>query len=227
MTTTHLSRFAAIGLTALLAACASTVPGQDKKALTPTQQFAAKVSAQPEEVRLAIHAQGLSPRQADALSRFIDFWRDDEGGMIGIQTPQDGVDASAAYRMSESARSFLISHGVPPDQVELVGYTPDGQGPAHLLIGYLRYKAEIPKCGTKWTSITGSWQNNAQPNFGCAVTANMAAQTADPADLLGPRTMTPQDASRRQNVLDKYRTGEVTSSAKDDQAKGTVSNSIQ
>jgi pilus assembly protein CpaD len=69
--------------------------------------------------------------------------------------------------------------------------------------------------------------NDVQPNFGCAVTANMAAQIANPADLARPQHATPADAARRSLVLDKYRKGQITSSEKDDQAKGVVSDAIK
>jgi pilus assembly protein CpaD len=59
------------------------------------------------------------------------------------------------------------------------------------------------------------------------VTANIAAQIADPEDLLHPRAETPPDGSRRQVVLDKYRTGATTSTAKDTQANGAVSTTGQ
>jgi pilus assembly protein CpaD len=212
-------------LAALLAGCAH-VPGSNDKAETPTQRFEAKVTPKPEEVKLAIHAQGLSPAQTDALDKFARYWRDDEGGTIGIQAPSEGVDPAAAYRMSEAARSFLISKGVPADQIEVTGYAPEGQGAAPLLVGYLRFEAELPECGKTWTNIAHSWKNDVQPNFGCAVTANIAAQMADPGDLMGPRRMTPQDAARRQDVLDKYRRGEVTSSATDSKASGVISHAV-
>jgi pilus assembly protein CpaD len=227
MTSRLLRSLAALGLTAALGACATHVPGANDEARLPTQRFEPKVTSQPEEVRLAIHAQGLSPAQAEALSKLVAYWREDEGGTIGIQAPTEGVEPGAAYRMSESARSFLLSKGVPADQVEMVGYAPDAaEPPPPLLVGYLRYKAEIPKCGEKWTSITRTFKNDVQPNFGCAVSANMAAQIADPADLMGPREMTPQDATRRQYVLDKYRKGEVTSAEKDEKSDGIVSRAI-
>jgi len=225
-----LRTFAAVGLAASLSACATDIPGADKHAELPTEHFEPKVTSKPEEVLLAVHAQGLSPRQADALAKLHDYWVDDEGGVIGVQAPTDGVDPSAAYRMSEAARSYLISRGVPADKIEVVGYDPvpgDGAGgPPPIKVGYLRYHAEIPECGKVWTNIAHSRKNEVQPNFGCAVSANMAAQVADPADLLGPRTMTPQDATRRQEILDKYRKGEVTSAAKDDKADGAISRAV-
>jgi pilus assembly protein CpaD len=224
--TSYLRGLAAVGLAAVLAGCATKIPGANEKAETPTQRFEAKVTPKPEEVRLAIHAQGLSPAQTDALDKFAAYWRDDEGGTVGIQAPSEGVDPAAAYRMSEAARSFLISKGVPADQIEVTGYAPDGQGAPPLLVGYLRFEAELPECGKTWTNIARNWKNDVQPNFGCAVTANMAAQMADPGDLMAPRRMTPQDAARRQDVLDKYRRGEATSSATDAKASGVISHAV-
>lgn len=227
MTSTSLRSLLVLGMTGVLAACAGTAPDAVKDPRLPTQQFEAKVTSAPQELRLAVHAQGVSVRQADALSQFVADWRDDDGGMIGIQAPSTGVEPSAAFRMSESARTYLVSKGVPADQIEVVGYDPGADTAPPLLVGYLRYKAEIPKCGTEWTSVTHSFANKPSPNFGCSVTANAAAQIADPGDLMGPRTMTPQDATRRQEVLDKYRKGEITSSAKDDNASGAVSDAIK
>jgi pilus assembly protein CpaD len=58
------------------------------------------------------------------------------------------------------------------------------------------------------------------------VTANIAAQVANPEDLLGPRPETPIDSGRRATVLDKYRKGEVTASAKDEQSNGIISKAV-
>lgn len=226
MTTSILRGFAAVSLAVLVSGCASHIPGANNKAETPTQRFEAKVTPQPEEIRLAVHAQGVSPRQADALTKLVENWREDEGGRIGIQAPSQGVDSASAYRMSESARSFLISQGVPAQQIEVTSYAPAAQAEPALLVGYLRFEAELPECGKKWTNIAHSLNNDVQPNFGCAVTANMAAQMADPGDLLGPRRMTPQDGARRQDVLDKYRRGEVTSAKSDPIASGKISSAV-
>ena len=81
----------------------------------------------------------------------------------------------------------------------------------------------IPTCGQQWDNISRSATNQVQSQFGCSVTANMAAQVANPADLLGPSAIDPVDAQRRDVMLGKYRRGEVTASASDSQAKGTVS----
>ena len=59
------------------------------------------------------------------------------------------------------------------------------------------------------TNLADDRRNLPYPNFGCAQQHNLAAQIANPADLLGPRTMDPADQERRAIVLDKYRRGET------------------
>lgn len=217
---------AAFAIATGLAGCASTidpVAGYDPNPRTPTEQWKADLVSQPEEILLAIHPDGFSPRQAQALSTFVQDWREIGGGTIVIQTPIAGVENALAGRAGEGARAFLRDHGVAPDQIRVVGYEPGPEGRPPLKVGYLRQTVSIPACGQEWTNIAHSAMNKVQPNFGCAVTANMAAQIANPADLAGPRASAPADAQRRVLMLEKYRNGEVTSSAKDDQANGAVS----
>ena len=47
-------------------------------------------------------------------------------------------------------------------------------------------------------------------NFGCSTQSNIAAMVSNPADLLGPRSMTPSSADRRDTVYDKYVKGQPT-----------------
>jgi pilus assembly protein CpaD len=209
---------------AALGACASTPDqlGQVEAPRTPTEQWRAALDARPEEVLLAVRPGGLSATQGEALAVFVDRWREGGEGTITIQAPVAGADPRTAFETSQSARDFLIGQGVAPDQVRVVDYHPDAPGAAPLKIGYLKHTVVIPECGREWTNIAHSMTNQPQPNFGCAVTANMAAQIANPADLAGPRAMTPSDATRRAIVLDKYRQGQATSTAADEQAKAGV-----
>ena len=116
-----------------------------------------------------------------------------------------------------------MEQGVPASAIRLLGYDAKGDAGAPLVVGFLRYALTIPDCGRTWTNISHSMANQVQPNFGCAVTANMAAQVANPADWARPRPIDPADAQRRAVVLEKYRKGELTSSEKDEKASGTVS----
>jgi pilus assembly protein CpaD len=214
-------------LAAGLSACATPIPDRVVEAKTPTEHYKATAQARPEEIRLVVHAQGLSTTQAAALAQFADDWSNAEGGQITLWSPVGGPDAQAAFRTGEGARTFLISRGVPADRIAVQGYDAQGDVQASLRVGYMRYEAIIPACGQAWQNVAHSRSNDVQQNFGCAVTANLAAQIANPADLVRPRDMGPVDSQRRMTVLDKYRKGEVVSSAKDAQAQGVISDAIK
>ena len=82
---------------------------------------------------------------------------------------------------------------------------------APVLAGFETLQAYVPQCGREWSAFTATGSNQPNVNFGCATTANMAAQIANPRDILRPRDMTPPDGNRRATVFDSYRAGEQTS----------------
>lgn len=210
-----------------LSACAgANNPGMDSAALTPTERYSIQVTPHPQEVRLATHEQGLSANQASALSEFARDWMRAEGGPITVQTPAENASPGAAYRTTEGARRFLLSQGVAPDRIRVVAYRAEDEH-APIIVGYLAYAAHGPDCSAAWGNLTASVDNNlGNANFGCAVTANVAAAIANPGDLVQPRTEDPVDAARRGVVLGHYRAGENTSSNYDHQASGTVSSAV-
>lgn len=212
-----------------LAACATTTAPVQSVATAPTAldtwTSRIRVQAQADEIRLAAHATGLSGNQARALSDFHVRWMQAEGGAITIAAPNSG-DTAGAYRVSSDARAWLIDQGAPANLVRIIGYDATGAQQAPVIVAFQRYVADIPTCGS-WTAANRTMGNEPQDNFGCAVAANLAAQVANPEDLARARGMDPADPGRRSVVLGKYRNGEVTSSAKDDQASAAVSNAIQ
>ena len=60
------------------------------------------------------------------------------------------------------------------------------------------------------TSCRTTSENKHYANFGCSYQNNLAAQIANPADLLGPRKQTPIDAENRGVVIDDYQTGRTS-----------------
>jgi pilus assembly protein CpaD len=227
MWSSRLALIAAASLAALsLGGCAADAGIGDHAALTPTERFSIQVTPRPHEVRLVLHDEGLSPNQVAALTDFAHEWLRAEGGVITLQSPQEGDDP-AAYRTTEGARRLLMSEGVRPENLRVVGYRPRGDDAATVIVGYMTYVAEGPNCSEAWGNLSASANNNAgNANFGCAVTANVAASLANPGDLVEPRAETPTDAARRSVVLGHYRNGEVTTSARDDQASGAVSHAV-
>lgn len=223
-----LIRLSPIATALALSACA-TGPTAVAGPATPTalDAWAARVQivAEPEEIRLAPHPTGMSGTQARALADFHARWVLAEGGVITVAAPL-GTEGPGAYRVSADARAFLVGQGATPDQVQLVGYDAAGAPDAPIVVGFKRYAAIGPRCG-EWPAVTRTASNEPMSNLGCAVSANIAAQVANPGDLLGARPMDPADTGRRMTVLGKYRTGETTSTAKDEQASGAVSTAVQ
>lgn len=207
-----------------LAACASTPSdqGPSKTAATETQQWMdrIKVTSAPDEIVLAAHASGLSANQGAALQDLFDRWLQAEGRELVVSAP------NGAGGMASQIRDRLLILGAPASSVRIVGFDPVGPEDNAIRVGFLRYEAEPLKCGQQWENLTATRNNKAYDNFGCALAANLAAQVANPEDLIRPRGMTPADAGRRGVLLDKYRKGEVTAAAKEDGSSGAISKVI-
>lgn len=218
-----------ISATLGLAACATTNGAAPiASAATPIDNWADRIEVQSEadEIRLASHATGLSGNQARALSDLHVRWMQAEGDVITIAAPRGSGQDAGAYRVSADAKTFLLSLGASPDQVRLIGYDAGGSSQAPVIVGYERYFAVTPNCGG-WTAATKTFNDEPNANFGCAVSANIAAQVANPEDLRRGRAMMPADPNRRSVVLDKYRKGDPTGSARDDQSSGAISQAVQ
>jgi pilus assembly protein CpaD len=121
---------------------------------------------------------------------------------------------------------MLVAAGLSEREITLDVYAADTPD-APIRLAYARWRAKPIVCGQSWNVLTNTRDNQTQANFGCAYTANMAAQIADPRDINGPRTMDASDAARRATVLDKYRRGEVTASQADDKTRGNVTQTVQ
>lgn len=183
------------------------------------------VQGQPEEILLAAHPTGLSGNQARALSDFYFRWASAGGGEIAVQAPYGAADPAGVHRVQAEARAFLIAQGAPASMVRLTGYDP-GAPDAPVVVGFLRHTVVTPDCGAYWGGLTQTRENQPYHSFGCATAANLAAQVANPADLLGPRAMTATDAQRRDTVMGRYRAGEPTSAAAEVNGAGAISNAV-
>ncbi len=217
-----IARVALLGM--VVAGCASAPPSAPAlQATTPTQQYPLATLAVPERVALAIHPQGLSPNQKAALADFVRRWQENGGGPIEIGAPGTGVDPALAHRTADEVYAVLTHLGARPAALKIVAYDPAGLANAPVYASFSGLQAEVFDCSKTWDNLTSTGDNRPSTHFGCTVTSNMAAQIADPRDLVRPAPTEPADLARRAVVLAKYRKGEVTSTSKDAQASGEVS----
>lgn len=185
--------------------------------LTPTQRFVLQVEPGLDRIALAVHDDGLSGAQTAALTDIADRFGIEGAPVLRIEAPSGGdpVAGEFAYRI----KGALEAVGAPGHRIQIVAYdAPDPRAP--VLVGFDTVRAAVPRCGASWTSLTRSANNDSSANFGCAVSANLAAQIADPRDIVRPRDMAPTDSARRAVVFDLYRKGEATAAPQEELVSG-------
>jgi pilus assembly protein CpaD len=186
--------------------------------IDPSQRHPIMVSQEPAtmSIRVARGARGLSPGQKDQVAAFLGRYRGADSGnsKLVLLVPSGSPNESAAVLAVGDMRRLISDFGFADSAIVIEPYRELRDAGAPIRLSYLRYIAEAPQCA-RWTSnVAEDRRNLPYPNFGCAQQHNLAAQIANPADLLGPRTMDPADSERRTIVYDKYRQGKSTAAEK-------------
>ncbi len=184
----------------------------------PSQRHPILVSQQPATltIRVPSSAPGLSAGQVDQVADFLGRYRrvDSGNSKLVIAVPSGSPNEGAAMRAAANLREMIREFGFSESTVAMQPYGGGRDPSAPIRLAYLRYVAEAPDCGNWPTNLAFEPRALNYPNFGCAQQHNLAAQIANPADLLGPRTMAPADAERRAVVIDRYRQGKTTGAEK-------------
>jgi pilus assembly protein CpaD len=160
---------------------------------------------------------GLMPDDAAHFEAFVADYMQHGNGAISISAPS-GRDASAAIAYFGER---LANAGIPRERI-MVGTRDTADRRVEL--GYIGYSATTASCGNWDTNAGYTASNRSMPNFGCAVQQNIAAQVADPRDLITPQPLGPGDAARRAAVYDNYRNGKPTGAEHSSEQSGAVSN---
>jgi pilus assembly protein CpaD len=193
--------------------------------LTPTSRFSLQAEPGIERVALAVHETGLSENQTLVLRDMVNRFAADGATMLTVEAPSgdDPVSSDIAWRI----KGAIEASGVPSYKVRLLTYAaPDPRAP--VLVGFDTVRAVVPQCGQSWTNLTRTANNAGSSNFGCAVNANLAAQIANPRDIVTPRAMAPADAARRSVVIDHYRQGEQAAAVREVIVdRGRVSSAVE
>ena len=181
-------------------------------------------------VGVTVHADpyegGLNAVDQTEVAAVARQYRTNGYGPIWLQVPPPGVHDHAVQQSIHQVRSIVSREGVDGSVVQVRSYGnlaayPDQ--PARMRLVFQRYTAEAGPCGEWPENIAHMPDNTEYHNFGCAYQRAMAAQVADPRDLLGPRGTGERNSLRRADVFEKYQRGEVTSAGTDDNAQANVS----
>lgn len=193
----------------------------------PSQRHPIMVSQQPATLNVNVPRgmSGLSPSQRSEVMQFAGSSRATDSGnsRLVIAAPSGAANEVAAMNAVQQIRDILLEGGFSESTITVEAYTGEGRHEPPIRISYMRYVAEGPECGSDWSeNLARNPKNFNYPDFGCAQQRNIAAMVANPADLLGPRTVGPRDSDRRDNVYGKYVKGETTASKKSEDEKVKV-----
>lgn len=159
------------------------------------------------DLPIAAGERRLSTAVRDNISGFASDHAARSGGAIQIMLPRGSANAATAERLSKDIRATLTRAGIPRDRMIMTAYDAGGHGDAApIRLAFLSIAAKTAPCG-EWPEdlVENTMENRNYSNFGCATQSNLAAQIANPMDLVQPRGMTPIDAERRGVVIDDYR----------------------
>lgn len=203
--------------------CAS-MSSEGPAPLTPLSRYTLQVEPGLDRIALAVHDRGLSSNQHAALRELTARYSASGVGQVRIEAPSG--DDPVAVEQAYAVRAFLQASGVPGHQIQMAAYAaPDPRAP--ILAGFETLRASIPDCSAQVRNMGVRFSNQSSGGFGCAVTANMAAQIADPRDILGARPMTPADSGRAAVVFDNYRRGQPSATPQELLVSGRISSAVE
>ncbi|MGE0766506.1 MAG: CpaD family pilus assembly protein [Hyphomicrobiaceae bacterium] len=163
-------------------------------------------------VRVARGSNGLTPHQRAGVADFIGHYRAADAGnsKLSIAVPSGSPNEISALRAVADVRAIAQDFGIDDSRISVSPYNSGHARDAAVRVSYTRYVAEAPQCGEWPTNLADDARNLPYPNLGCATQRNFAMQVANPADLLGPRTMTPAVSERRDTHWEKFKSGDST-----------------
>lgn len=194
-----------------------------------SQRHPIVVSQQPANLslRVARGSQGLAPSQRSTVINFLNKYRGGDTGnaKIEVRVPSGTPNEVAALYAVSDLRELMREYGIDETRISISPYHTEGDNAPPIRVSYSRFVAEGPSCGHWSSNLANDPRNLPHPNLGCATQRNFAAQVANPADLLGPRTMTPAVAERRDEQWERYVKGQSTTAQKNNDERLVIKGS--
>ncbi|MFJ5369080.1 CpaD family pilus assembly protein [Bosea sp. CER48] len=210
---------AALTAGALAGGCASKSAQSDPPAMAPVdvrERHPIVLREAPRSLDVFVGRAGapLDSRQAEDVADFAqDYRRSGKGGVVA-EVPSGVRRERATHDTLAGIRAALTRNGVPAGAIAVRSYPVQDPGLASpIRLTFASLKAAVPhECG-QWPTDLGvsdykfSASNEAYWNFGCSSQATLAAQVADPIDLVRARDEGRPDIVKRMGAIAKIRDG--------------------
>ena len=203
-------RAAAIAAVLLAGSCAAPVNNSAVVTDDPDMNHPIVVDTATNAVRLSFSAAdaGLMPEDAARFDAFVAQYKADGNGAVNVTAPSGPTAQQTLSYFGER----LAAAGIPRSRI-MVGTRNDGDWRVELsYAGYVAHTVGCGDWGSQQASDTAS--NLPMANFGCAVQHNIAAQIANPRDLVDPAALGQSDAMRRATVMNAYEKGTPSAATK-------------
>jgi pilus assembly protein CpaD len=149
---------------------------------------------------------GMTGSQRDTLLGFLDGYDKSAAPTLTIQIPSGSANEVAATAAARDFARLAIAAGVKRNRIVVTSYqAASSEISSPVRVAFVAVRAQTDKCGRWPDDLLETSENKHYADFGCSYQNNLAAQMANPADLLGPRKSTTIDAENRGAVIDVYR----------------------
>jgi pilus assembly protein CpaD len=166
------------------------------------------------DLPVAAGDRGMTRLHRVALGGFLDGYDRSAAPVMTITAPVGSANELAAGDVASDIRHFLRSHGIPESRIMMASYqAPSVDISAPVRVAFTAMEAQTNKCGRWPEDLLDDSENKHYANFGCSYQNNLAAQIANPADLLGPRKLSPVDAEKRGIAIEQYETPPLRTSS--------------
>ncbi|WFU09136.1 CpaD family pilus assembly lipoprotein [Rhizobium sp. CB3090] len=214
-------RFAALALimmAATVSGCAGSPDGMTTSAISDDyrQRHPIVLTEKEHHVDIPVIAgdRRITTGARDTVRGFVQDYKAHASGTVEILAPGGSANAPGVSSFRRQIRQELVASGIPSARIVDSYYQTSGPGDAApIRLRFMATTATTNACG-QWPEdlSANAFDNQNYYNFGCATQNNLAAQVANPTDLIAPRAMSPIDTDQRSKVIDNYRSGNVPTS---------------
>lgn len=157
------------------------------------------------DIPVAASDRGMTKPQRVALDGFLANYDRSAAPVLTVMAPSGSANSLAASEAAHDFARFARTAGVPDTRIMVTSYQASSADvSAPVRVSYTAMKAQTGKCGRWPDDMLNNSENKHYANFGCAYQNNLAAQIANPSDLLGPRKPSEIDAAKRGVAIDVY-----------------------
>ena len=199
----------AIALAALLSGCAnrdSITVGSVPDDYRTNHPIMIAEKNQKVDIPVGAGDRGMTGYQRDTLLGFLDGYDRSAAPALTIAIPLGSANEAAALVAGRDFARVAAASGINRKRIVMTSYqSASAEASAPGRVSFVAVRAQTDKCGRWPEDLLQTSDNRHYADFGCSYQNNLAAQMANPSDLLGPRKMTDIDAENRGKVIDVYR----------------------